>query len=61
VLTLSLGFSPQSQEIIWPGVVANIASVVLDIIFNILFIHGTHYFGGHWRGWGYIGSPLGAC
>lgn len=42
-----------------PGVVANLLSIVLDILLNILLIHGTVGFGGSWHGLGYIGSPIG--
>ena len=38
-------------------IVACVASVI-NIILNMLFIHGTKPFGGSWAGWHYMGSPI---
>lgn len=41
-----------------PGVVIGIFAALLNIVLNMLFIHGTAPFGGDWHGMKFIGSPI---
>ena len=47
-----------AQEIVMPAMINNMIFVVINLLLNLLLVHGLSFGSVHWAGLGYIGSPL---